>query len=132
MDIITKDDIKLAVKFSIAEITEGLNFFSDENDFLQIGSWRYAKGKELAAHNHNIVERKINRTQEFVFVARGSLKAFIYDEKDQLVDKIEVNAQEGLILYAGGHGYEILADDTVVIETKNGPYPGADVDRRRL
>ena len=31
-----------------------------------------------------------------------------------------------------GHGYTILSDDTKVIEIKNGPYLGADVDRRRI
>jgi len=39
---------------------------------------------------------------------------------------------ETLILLKGGHGYEILEDGTRVLEVKNGPYPGAEVDRRRL
>jgi hypothetical protein len=35
-------------------------------------------------------------------------------------------------LLRGGHGYEILEDGTQVLEVKNGPYLGPDVDRRRL
>jgi hypothetical protein len=37
-----------------------------------------------------------------------------------------------LILLQGGHGYEILEDGTQVLEVKNGPYIGADLDRRRF
>ena len=36
------------------------------------------------------------------------------------------------MLLRGGHGYEILEDGTQVLEVKNGPYLGPDVDRRRL
>lgn len=32
----------------------------------------------------------------------------------------------------GGYGYRILEDNTKVIEIKNGPYLGAEKDRRRL
>ena len=43
-------------------------------------------------------------------------------------------ASEGdiLILLTGGHGYEILTEGTQVLEVKNGPYVGAEADRRRL
>jgi hypothetical protein len=37
-----------------------------------------------------------------------------------------------IILLNGGHGYEILSDNTKVLEVKNGPYVGADKDRERL
>ena len=37
-----------------------------------------------------------------------------------------------MICLEGGHGYEILEDNTRVLEIKNGPYPGPEKDRRRL
>ena len=33
------------------------------------------------------------------------------------------------VLLAGGHGYEIQEDDTRIIETKNGPFLGVDLDK---
>ena len=46
----------------------------------------------------------------------------------------EFNASEGdvVILLRGGHGYDIIEDGTQVLEIKNGPYLGAEVDRRRI
>lgn len=129
---IEKNGVRLAIWFSAAEAPAGLAFMSADADFLQVGSWRYPAGKQLAAHNHNIVSRPINRTQELAFVAKGAVEAAIYDEEDQLVEKVRLNPLEGLILLAGGHGYTILEEDTIVVETKNGPYPGAEADRRRL
>jgi len=132
MRLIEKNGVRLAIWFSADDIRQGLDFLTHDGDFLQVGSWRYAAGKELAAHNHNTVPRDVNRTQEFAFVVKGAMEASIFDEQDELVEKLRVNRHEGLILLAGGHGYRILEEDTIVIETKNGPYPGAEIDRRRL
>ena len=45
---------------------------------------------------------------------------------------LEVNVGDVIILLRGGHGYDILDDDTEVLEIKNGPYVGSDLDRRRI
>ena len=132
MQLIERDGQKYAIKITCEDIKEGPTFFSKDNDFLQVGGWRYEKGWKLKAHNHNNIDRNINRTQEFLFVTKGALKARIYDEKDFPLDELVIRKGEGLILFSGGHGYDILEDDTTVIEVKNGPYVGAELDRRRL
>lgn len=132
MNLIKSGDKKIAMKIDLGDIKEGLSFFSEDGDFVQVGGWRYNSGKRLLAHNHNFAERKIDRTQEFIFVLKGSLKAFIYDDNDRPLEELFLTANEGLVCFSGGHGYEILHDDTVVIEVKNGPYLGVDIDRRRL
>ncbi len=132
METIKFKNQKIALKFSAEDLKEGLSFFSEDKDFIQVGGWRYKKGKKLLAHTHTIVQKKTNRTQEFIFVVHGRLKAFIYNEDSKLLDSTILNVNEGLILFSGGHGYEILEDGTLVIETKNGPYVGADLDRRRI
>lgn len=132
MKLIKNGDRKIALKIGPHDIKGGLSFFSEDGDFIQVGGWKYNSGKRLHAHNHNCVERKIDRTQEFIFVIKGSLKAFIYDDYDKPLEELYLMANEGLICFSGGHGYEILDDDTVVIEVKNGPYHGAETDRRRL
>jgi hypothetical protein len=111
---------------------EGLNFFSQDNDFIQVGTWGYSSGKELKAHIHNEVKREVLWTQEVLFVRKGKLRADIFNTKETKVAELEINAGDVLMLLRGGHGYKILNDDTQVLEIKNGPYVGADSDRRRL
>ncbi len=123
---------KLAIKIERDDIRPGLNFFTGKEEFLQLGAWRYDRGKELAVHNHNRVPRQSDRTQECVVVLKGRLRASIFSEDDDLLEEITVGAGEALLLLAGGHGYAIEEEDTIVLELKNGPYPGADLDRRRL
>ncbi len=111
---------------------EGLSFFSQDDDFIQAGVWGYGAGKELKAHIHNEVERRVMWTQEVIFVKQGRIRARIYDQSEVLIDSVDVSAGDIIILLRGGHGYDILDDDTQVLEVKNGPYVGADRDRRRL
>ena len=111
---------------------DGLKFFSQDSDFVQVGTWGYNSGKELLAHAHNPVERKIGLTQEVLYIGSGSVKATIFDVRGAKVAELIAKTGDLLVLLWGGHGYQILEDGTKVLEIKNGPYPGAEADRRRL
>lgn len=110
----------------------GLQFFSSDDDFIQAGSWGYDKDKKLHAHIHNQVERAVLWTQEIIFVKAGSIMAHIYNTKEEKIADVKVCSGDLIILLRGGHGYTILEDGTQVLEVKNGPYVGADKDRRRF
>lgn len=129
---ITKDKEVLARYIPAGSWKDGLSFFSKDDEFIQVGSWKYGKGKELLAHIHNEVERKINRTQEVIYVVKGKIEASIYDLEGNLMKKIEVSTGDFLILLNSGHGYKILEDDTQILEIKNGPYLGPEIDRKRI
>ena len=111
---------------------EGLNFYSTNDEYIQVGIWGYNSGKELKAHIHNEVTREVLWTQEVIFVQRGVIRANIYNTKEELVAQLRISAGDVIILLRGGHGYDILEDGTKVLEVKNGPYVGPDRDRRRL
>lgn len=130
--IIEENGIIFAKKISLDNIEKGICFYSNDEDFIQVGTWNYEKGRYLDAHNHNIVERKINRTNEVIIILDGKLKIDIYDENDEKIAELEAKKNDLLIMMNGGHGYRILEDNTKVIEIKNGPYLGAEKDRRRL
>lgn len=115
-----------------ADIKEGLNFFSGDDEFIQVGAWKYDSDKKLQSHIHNKVERTIDRTNEVLYVVSGALEATIYALDETIVDSFVVEAGDLLVLMECGHGYRILKDGTNVIEIKNGPYMGAEVDRRRF
>jgi hypothetical protein len=111
---------------------DGLNFFSNDSDFQQVGTWGYSEGKKLLAHTHNKVDRNVSWTQEVLYIRSGSIRASIFDTNGCIVTELIASEGDILILLAGGHGYEILENNTKVLEVKNGPYLGAEVDRVRL
>ncbi|MFQ5683627.1 MAG: hypothetical protein ACE5HC_10195 [Candidatus Binatia bacterium] len=124
-------DLLLAVHVS-GDWEEGLKFYSQDQDFVQVGTWCYSEGMVLKAHRHNPVERVITHTQEVVYVRKGALRATVYDLDGRVAGEIEASQGDFIIMLNGGHGYRVLENETQVLEIKNGPYPGADLDRTRL
>ena len=55
--LIIHDNVLLAKLILGDSWNQGLSFYSDEKDFIQVGTWKYNSGKELLAHKHNIVPR---------------------------------------------------------------------------
>ena len=108
---------------------EGLNFITPESMFMQVGSWWYKKGKILYKHIHNEFDRVANRTQECVYVRKGSMKVTLYSEEFEEFDTFILYTGDLAIFANGGHGYEILEDNTQIIESKNGPFTGVEKDK---
>jgi len=114
------------------DLHEGLCPYSDDSDFVQVLSWNYQGGKKLNRHTHLQVPRSATHTQEAIVVLSGQLRADVFDGKRQLIGQILLGAGECMVFLQGGHGFEILDDGTRVVEIKNGPYPGAEKDRKRF
>lgn len=112
------------------QVQEGLRFYTPDSSFVQLGTWKYQKGKILSPHAHRICPRASNITQEFVFVKQGMMRMDIYDTADKLFKSVTLNQGDFALIYQGGHGYEILENGTEVVEVKNGPYPGLEADKR--
>ncbi len=127
-----KNGIVLARHIAKSDINDGLSFFSNDNEFIQVGTWNYNKGKQLMRHYHNEVERKISRTYEVLYIISGSIKANIYDLDNKFEGHMVVENGDILILLESGHGYEVLEENTKVLEVKNGPYLGPNIDRTRF
>ena len=125
-------DLILAIIIREGDWEEGLNFVSSDDDYQQVGIWGYEKGKNLAPHIHLIVPREVLRTQEVIFIKEGRIRADIYTKKEEYLRSIELERGDTMILLNGGHGYEILEDNTKVLEVKNGPYIGVDKDRKMI
>jgi hypothetical protein len=132
MKEITKEGRVLARHITAKDLADGLSFFSKDQESIQLGAWNYNAGIELKRHIHNEAARTVLRTQEVLVVLNGSVEAAIYDLDETEVEKLIVKSGEVLVLLDSGHGYRILEDGTRVIEVKNGPYLGAEIDRRRF
>jgi len=113
-------------------VQEGSQFFSADEDFIQLARHKYPTGKEFAAHQHHPVERQATLTQEVLILQEGSMQAVIFDLEKNEVASFRMEKGDVIMLLQGGHGFTVLSEDTQFIEVKNGPYLGAEVDRFRL
>ncbi len=120
-----------AVYFNVLEAQEGLSFVSEDKDFIQVGIWNYQPEKVLPAHFHNEYVREATRTCESIFVVKGKVKCNIYTKSGKFIDTFVLNENELAMQLYGVHEYEIL-DKSIVVETKNGPYFGPEIDRKRI
>ena len=111
---------------------KGLNFITPDDMFVQVGSWWYDKGKMLEKHVHNNFDRVAKRTQESVYVRKGSMRVTVYTEELAVLDVFKLEQGDLAVFAYGGHGYEILDDDTQIIESKNGPFIDVDTDKYKF
>lgn len=121
----------LAYKVS-RDTPEGLQAYSEDGDYVQVLSWHYAAGRLLQNHIHREVPRTATLTQEAVVVISGRVRADVFDEQRRLAAQVVVKPGECMVLLRGGHGYEILEDDTQVFEIKNGPFLGVEADKEKF
>lgn len=132
MQKIEHDGYLVAIIYRDEDWVEGLNFLTPNNLFVQVGSWWYQAGKKLASHIHNDFERKAMRTQEMTYVKKGSMKCLLYDEQKNPIGDFILKEGDLAIFAYGGHGYEILENDTKIIEAKNGPFVDVDTDKTKF
>ncbi len=120
-----------ATYFNVQDAEEGLSFISEENEFIQVGLWNYKPKKVLPAHFHNEYPREATRTCESIYVVKGKIKCNLYTKSGSIIKSFILKKNEMAIQIYGAHEYEIL-EEALVIETKNGPYFGPEIDRKRI
>jgi len=102
----------------------------DDEQFLQLAVLKYEKGKTFKPHKHiykDVPHQAI--AQESWAVISGKVKAIFYDEDDTIIAERVLNQGDLSITLFGGHNYEILEEDTLVLEYKTGPYYGQALDK---
>lgn len=115
-----------------ADWVRGLNFITPNDMFIQAGSWWYDAGTTLQRHYHNEFDRVATRTQETVYVRRGRLRVDLYDHDQNYFQDFIMKEGDFAVFACGGHGYEILDDDTQILETKNGPFIDVETDKTKF
>lgn len=122
----------LAIIYRDEDWVKGLNFITPNDLFIQVGSWWYDRGRQLARHIHNDFERSATRTQESVYVRKGSMRVTLYTEAREEFQTFDLLTGDLAVFGFGGHGYEILEDDTQIIESKNGPFVDVETDKTKF
>lgn len=111
--------------------TEGVNFFTPEDNPLQLGVLKYGKGTEIRPHIHKTSIREISKIQEALHIEYGKIEANFYDTTGEEVGSGILNAGDTVLLLEGGHGFKML-ENSKILEIKQGPYLGPDKDKEQL
>lgn len=128
--IIENNGVVLALVLRNGDWPTGLNFLTKDQDFVQVSTWNYEQGKKTKPHGHNRVKREADLTQEVLYLKSGRLKATIYNLEDKIAEELVLSAGDLIVIWQGGHAYEILENNTQVLEFKNGPYLGLERDKK--
>jgi hypothetical protein len=122
--VLVKDDEEtLAIIIRRNFSTEGIKFFTPDDFSQQLAYMHHKKGKKINPHIHNLVQRKVNFTQEVLLIKRGKLKVDIYRKDHSYHSSHILDSGDVILLAHGGHGFEIL-EDIEMIEVKQGPFAG--------
>ena len=109
---------------------EGIAFFTPDDFSQQVGYMNRPQGYEIAPHVHNLVERKVDLTQEVLFVKSGKVRVDFYDKEKKYLQSRILSKGDIVLLAHGGHGFKML-EPTEMVEVKQGPYCG-EMDKVRF
>ena len=127
---ISTEIIDLAIIIRREFKSEGIQFFTPNTFSQQIGYMNRPSGYKIAPHLHRPVMRKIEYTNEVLFIKKGKLRVDFYNDEKLFVTSCLLFEGDVILLIHGGHGFEML-EDTEIIEVKQGPYSG-DLDKLRF
>lgn len=122
-------NVLMALLIPFDHKSEGIDFCTNDEDYMQVACMGHPKGHIILPHFHNKKERKIDYTCETLIIRNGILKVTLYDNKVPM-HEFELKKGDILTLFSGGHGFETI-EDVDMVEIKQGPYPGPD-DKTRF
>lgn len=102
---------------------DGIAFFTPDSFSQQLGYMNRPTDYIIAPHVHNLVERKVELTQEVLIVRSGKVRVDFYDDGKSYLESRIINKGDVVLLAHGGHGFKVL-EHAEMIEVKQGPYCG--------
>jgi hypothetical protein len=113
----------LAYVARAGELPSRTTFLTPDDCGLQVGHVVYPAGGEIPRHIPLPIERHLVGSTEVLILQRGRCEVDVYTDDQRLVTTFDLNVGDILIAVSGGHGFRVL-EDTVLLEIKQGPYPG--------
>ena len=98
-------------------------FATDPEASLQLGYIVSPAGREIPRHVHHPPVRTVTRSAEVLVIDSGACEMDLYGADLTPVATVALNMGDVALLLRGGHGFRMTAD-TVILEIKQGPYPG--------
>ncbi|NJN67372.1 MAG: hypothetical protein HC884_12000 [Chloroflexaceae bacterium] len=129
IETITWNDQPLTYIIRAEVAPEKTTFITPTDLNFQLGFVVYPAQGEITRHVHKRLERHIKGTSEVLVVRKGRCEVDIYNNECELVTTRELRTGDVLLMVGGGHGFRML-EDTILLEVKQGPYPGVDEKER--
>jgi len=101
----------------------GAEFLTQDSAPMQVGVMCHPQGHRLPPHIHIPCERRIQDTQEVLFIRKGKVQVDFYDKEETFLESRIAGVGDVIVLISGGHGFTVL-EDLEMIEAKTGPYLG--------
>lgn len=95
---------------------------------LQLGFIVSPAGREIPRHIHRPPVRTVTRSAEVLVVESGACEMDLFGDDLTPVATVALRPGDVALLLAGGHGFR-MTEPTVLLEVKQGPYPGLDEKR---
>ena len=116
-------DVPLAYIIRNTPLPTRTTFYTPPEFQAQVGRIVYSAGQEIPRHVHLPVERHIVGTSEVLLVQQGRCTLDVYTSDRELVRSTVLDTGDVLVTVGGGHGFRAI-EDLVLLEVKQGPYPG--------
>ena len=120
---IVKDNKLYSIIMRTSYVKDGIDFVTNQEDFLQIGYMNRESGYKIQPHKHNEISRTVSHTQEVLIIKSGKVQVDYYDTENTLFKSVILNKGDLVFLAFGGHGFSML-EKSEIIEVKQGPYIG--------
>lgn len=130
VQFIKKKEVLLAIIIRNDYFCEGVDFITPDEYSQQVAYMHHPTGKKIDAHLHNMVHRNVVMTQEVLFIKKGKLRVDFYDNYEDYLESVVLEAGDVILLVSGGHGFTVV-EEVEMIEVKQGPYSG-DKDKVRF
>jgi hypothetical protein len=131
METIADHGVILAYVARSGPIPTHTAYLTPDECSLQVGHVVYPAGSEIPRHMHLPLERHLIGSGEVIIVQRGRCEVDVYSDDRRVVATRELGVGDILIAVSGGHGFRVH-EDTVLLEIKQGPYPGDAVEKERF
>lgn len=123
LEKIYSDHVELSIIIRSSFHSDGIQFFTNDNDSQQLGYMNRPEGYEIKPHRHNLVQREVHLTQEVLFIKSGKVRVDFYSNEQEYLESRILNKGDVILLSDGGHGFKML-EPSEIIEVKQGPYCG--------
>jgi hypothetical protein len=125
---ITSGDVTIAHVYNLS-VVNGTVFPTPPEFPLQFGVGSTPNGRDVPAHVHTRLERRIDVTGEFIFILEGAMVVVFLDDSGQPVGEHRLERLMGFLQVAGGHHIR-FEPGTKYFEIKQGPYVGREIEKR--
>jgi hypothetical protein len=123
VETISQGGEPLCVLIRAGSLPATTTFLTPPEFNLQVGFVVHPAGHTIPRHVHLPVKRHIVGTSEVLIVREGRCDLDVYDRDRTLVATRELKTGDIMVMVGGGHGFR-MREDTVLLEVKQGPYPG--------